>query len=84
MHRDEENNNLHILIERANNIEEVLLMATSSIFANIKITDTINAERFIDAIEASANELKRVPSRQVNPPLTDSDAIRELMAKRIK
>lgn len=59
-------------------------MATSSIFANIKITETIKAERFVDALEASANEPKRVPSKQVKPPLTDSDAIRELMAKRIK
>lgn len=58
-------------------------MATSSIFANIKITDPKQAELFVNAMEASANDPKRVPSMPVKPPLTDPEAIRKLMAKRI-
>ncbi len=59
-------------------------MATSSIFANIKITDPKQAELFVNAMEASANDPERVPSMPVKPPLTDPEAIRKLMAKRIK
>lgn len=59
-------------------------MATSSIFANIKITNPKQAELFANAMEASANEPERVPSMPVKPPLTDPEAIRRLMAKRIK
>lgn len=59
-------------------------MATSSIFTNIKITNPKQAELFANAMEASANEPERVPSMPVKPPLTDPEAIRSLMAKRIK
>ena len=38
------------------------LMATLSIFANVKITDPKKAEVFIDALDASAKEPKRKPS----------------------
>jgi len=34
-------------------------MATSSIFANVKITDPKKAEAFVNALEASANEPKK-------------------------
>ena len=37
------------------------LMATSSIFANVKIIDPKKAEVFIDALDASAKEPKRKP-----------------------
>lgn len=57
-------------------------MATSSIFANVKITDPQKVEAFVEALEASANEPKREPSAPIIPSLTDLDAIRKLMAKR--
>lgn len=57
-------------------------MATSSIFANVKITDPHKIEAFVEALEASANEPKREPSTPNIPSLTDFDAIRRLMAKR--
>lgn len=56
-------------------------MATSSIFAKVRISDPKKAEAFIDALEASENKPKRKPSIPVKPPLTDYDAIRRLMAK---
>ncbi len=57
-------------------------MATSSIFANVKITDPKKAEVFVDILEASANEPKRRPSTPDIPIVTNPDTIRELMAKR--
>lgn len=57
-------------------------MATSSIFAKVRIDDPKQAEAFIDALTASENKPKRKPSVPVKPPLTDYDAIRRLMAKR--
>lgn len=57
-------------------------MATSSIFANVKITDPKKVEAFVEALEASANEPKHEPSAPIIPSLTDLDAIRKLMAKR--
>lgn len=56
-------------------------MATSSIFAKVRISDPKKAEAFIDALEASENKPKRKSSILVKPPLTDYDAIRQLMAK---
>lgn len=56
-------------------------MATSSIFAKVKISDPKKAEAFIDALEASENKPKRKQSISVKPPLTDYDAIRRLMTK---
>lgn len=56
-------------------------MATSSIFAKVRIDDPKQAEAFIDALAASENKPKRRPSAPVKPPLTDYDAIRRLMAK---
>jgi hypothetical protein len=58
------------------------IMATSSIFANVKITDPKKAEIFINALDASANEPKRKPSAPEIPVLSDVDAIRKLMEKR--
>ncbi|MBE6658642.1 MAG: hypothetical protein E7604_09385 [Ruminococcaceae bacterium] len=59
-------------------------MATSSIFAHVKITDPQKAEAFVNALEASENDPKVKPSAPVIPTLTDLDAIRRLMAKRAK
>ena len=59
-------------------------MATSSIFANVKITDPKKAEAFVNALEASANDPKVKPSAPIIPTLTDVNAIRKLMAKRLK
>lgn len=59
-------------------------MATSSIFANVRITDPKKAEAFVNALEASANDPKVKPSAPIIPTLTDVNAIRKLMAKRLK
>lgn len=56
-------------------------MATSSIFARVRIDDPKQAEAFIDALVASEDKPRRKPSTPVRPPLTDHDAIRRLMAK---
>lgn len=56
-------------------------MATSSIFAKVRIDNQEQAEAFIDALAASENKPERKPSAPVKPPLTDYDAIRCLMAK---
>lgn len=57
-------------------------MATSSIFANIKITDPQKIEAFVDALEASIAD----PLPPLNTPkktvLSDPDKIREILAKR--
>lgn len=58
-------------------------MATSSIFANVKITDPKKAEAFVNALEASANEPAKKTSAPVIPTVTDLAAIRKLMAKRL-
>lgn len=58
-------------------------MATSSIFANIKITDPKKAEAFIEALDSSANEPKRKPSAPDIPVLSDLGEIRRLVTKRV-
>lgn len=57
-------------------------MATSSIFANIKITDTKKIEAFVDAIEASIADPVPVSGKPKNSALSDPDAIRALWNKR--
>lgn len=57
-------------------------MATSSIFAKVKIDNPKKAEAFIDALEASANKPKRKPSVAVKPLVTDIDEIKKFMTKR--
>ena len=54
-------------------------MATSSIFAKVRIDDPKRAEAFIDASE---NKPKRKPSRPVHPPVTDINEIKKFMTKR--
>ena len=60
------------------------IMATSSIFANIVISDPQKAKKFIDALEASSCDSEWKPTTPVKPPITDIEAIRRLMAKRIQ
>ena len=60
------------------------IMATSSIFTNIVISDPKKAEKFIDALEASSLDPEWKPTTPVKPPLTDIEAIRRLMAKRVQ
>lgn len=59
-------------------------MATSSIFANIKITEPEKIEAFVEALEASIAD----PMPPSNTPrkmvLSDPDKIRELWNKRKK
>lgn len=57
-------------------------MATSTIFANIKIKDAETAERFVAALEESEKEKDRKSSAQAYHRLTDLDEIRKLVAKR--
>jgi len=62
--------------------KELLIMATSSIFANIKITEPKKAEAFADAIEASIAD--PLPASNIPPKnvLSNPDKIREILAKR--
>ena len=57
-------------------------MATSSILTNVKITNPHKAEMFVNALEASSRDPKRVPTCEVKPPLTDKEVIRALFEGR--
>lgn len=57
-------------------------MATSSIFANIRITDPKKAEAFVEALDESARDPERVPSASVIPLVTNIDDIRKFMTVR--
>ena len=59
-------------------------MATSSIFANVRITDPKQAEMFVEALDASSRDTKRDSIIPSIPQLKDLNAIREMMAKRVK
>lgn len=58
-------------------------MATSSILTNIVITDPKKVEMFVDALEQSSRDPKCKPNTKIKQ-LTDVNAIRMLMAKRIE
>lgn len=57
-------------------------MATSSIFAKVRIDDPGKAERFIDALEASEKKPKRRLPISAMPPVTDINEIKNFMKKR--
>ncbi|EET62340.1 hypothetical protein BRYFOR_05373 [Marvinbryantia formatexigens DSM 14469] len=59
-----------------------VIMATSSIFAKIKISDPKKAAAFIDALAASEDKPERKPSVQGKFLLTDRNDIRKFMEKR--
>lgn len=46
-------------------------MATSSIFANVIITDPKKVKKFVDVLEASAHDPKWEPGSLVGSQLTD-------------
>lgn len=58
-------------------------MATSSIFANVKITDPKKVEAFVEALDASARDPEREPTAPVIPLVTNIDEKRKFMAARI-
>ena len=57
-------------------------MATSSIFANVKITDPQKVEAFVEALDASAHDPERRPTGPVAPLVSNIDEIRKFMAAR--
>lgn len=57
-------------------------MATSSIFANIKITEPEKIEAFVNALEASIADPMPHPDTPKKTVLSDPDAIRALWNKR--
>ncbi len=54
-------------------------MATSSILTNIKITDPQKAEDFAEALDISAHEPERRPSKPIIPLVTNIGEIRKFM-----
>lgn len=56
-------------------------MATSSFFTDIIIRDDETAQKFIEVLEESMNELGGESSMSVKEPLSDAQAIRKLMKK---
>ncbi len=60
-----------------------VLMATSSIFAHVEITDQKKAERFVAALEESERaQAKKKRTAPAIPVMRDANDIRKLMAKR--
>lgn len=57
-------------------------MATSSIFARVKIDNEKDAEAFVDALEKSEKATENEVLTPSYPYLTDKDKIRSLMARR--
>lgn len=57
-------------------------MATSSIFAKVRITDEKNAKILVDALE-KANNLPRTEPTTTANLVTDKTAIKALFAKRL-
>ena len=57
-------------------------MATSSIFAKIRISDPEKVEALIDALEKAENRPRKKSSKSVQSLITDIDEIRKIMSKR--
>ena len=53
-------------------------MATSSIFANVKITDPKKAEAFINAMDAAANSPKKNAQTATSFLVNDPEKIKEM------
>ncbi len=64
------------------NAKEDEFMATSSIFARVKITDPRGADKFAKALEASEREASKRPSQLSARRVSDPEEIRRLMIKR--
>lgn len=58
-------------------------MSISSIFTDIKITDSESAEKFVEGLEAASKIPPRVPTTDVKPQLRDKQKIRELVENRV-
>ena len=58
-------------------------MATSSIFANVKITDPKKAEAFINALDAAANSPKANAKEATHSLVTDPEKLKMMMDKRL-
>ena len=58
-------------------------MATSSIFSNVKITDSKKVEAFVEALDLSARDPERRPTVSVIPLVNDIDEIRKFMVARV-
>jgi hypothetical protein len=81
------------LTEKANNailissnivyfdLEGGISMATSSIFANVRIDDPKKAEAFIDAYVDGMEHPKKRDLDDVKPPLMGTEEIRRFMSK---
>ena len=59
-------------------------MPTSSIFASFSIKDKETAERFIDALEQSANDPERTPTSENSVHISDKEKILKLFIQRKK
>ena len=59
-------------------------MATSSIFTNVKITDPIKAEAFINALEAAANSSRKREKEPTQSLVRDPEKLKMMMAKRMQ
>lgn len=59
-------------------------MATSSIFANVKITDPKKAEAFINALDAAANSPKTNAKETTRSLVTDPEKLKMMMDKRMQ
>lgn len=59
-------------------------MATSSIFANVKIDSPEKAKQLADALEKASGMGRRVPTSEVKPPVRDMEAIRKMYERRLK
>lgn len=57
-------------------------MATSSIFANIKITESKKIEDFVNALEASIADPTPPPGLPKKAVLSDPNKIKEILAKK--
>lgn len=55
-------------------------MATSSIFASFNINDSKTANAFVEALDESSKDPRRVPTSG-STIITDKDKIREIFAK---
>ena len=59
-------------------------MATSSIFANVKITDPKKAQAFINALDAAANSPKGKAKDTTHSLVTDPEKLKMMMDKRMQ
>lgn len=59
-------------------------MATSSIFASVRITDPKKAEMFINALDSATNSPKTNTKKSTYSLVTDPEKIKMMMDKRMQ